>query len=148
MPKHCISRSLAYIPINEYKLREDVLHVKLVEQDIQILKLLRNSLTKLQDAISLPQLVALMCIGEQPGLSVNDLADLMHVPQQTASRYASVLMGRYDSPTTPATSQTKPLVAQGLSEHDPRSRALYLTAAGRDLLVSLTSSFSANPRRL
>lgn len=103
---------------------------------------LRASLAEVQDLLSLPQLVALLCVGIEPGLSVNELAERMGIPQQTASRYASVLLGRYDSPSS--TTLKEPLLVQGVSQRDPRSRTLHLTDAGRDVLVQLAASLNIN----
>lgn len=117
----------------------------LAKGDVERLSSLRSSLGKLQDTISLPQLVALLCVGVEPGLSVNELAERMGIPQQTASRYASVLLGRYESPTT--AQPKEPLVTQGVSQRDARSRALYLTAAGQEVLVALASSLNSHTKR-
>lgn len=111
--------------------------IELGKEEAKRLSALKLSLVKLQDTISLPQLVALLCVGVEPGISVNDLAERMGVPQQTASRYASVLMGRYDTPPNPTAPTKQPFLAQGVSERDARSRALYLTPAGRDILIDL-----------
>lgn len=113
----------------------------LTKKDIERLSGLRLSLGKLQDSISLPQLVALLSIGVEPGLSVNELSERMEIPQQTASRYVSVLMGRYETPTT--AQPDRALVIQEVNQRDPRSRALYLTAEGREVLVALSSSLNS-----
>lgn len=78
--------------------------------------------------MGLGQLGALLAVASEEGLSVNDLADRIGAPQQTASRYAAQLMGRYqeagdDKPAIP-------LVEQRVSLDDPRKRALFLTADG------------------
>ena len=139
---------MLYIPNIGYIRTEPNLKRELAKEDIERLSLLRLSLGKLQDAISLPQLVALLCIGVEPGLSVNDLAERMGIPQQTASRYASVLLGRYDAPAASATGQPKePLITQGVSERDPRSRTLHLTPAGQQVLVALASALNSKRER-
>lgn len=87
-----------------------------------------------QAELSLPQLVALLTIAVEPGLSVNDLADRIGLPQQTASRYVAILLGRYE---TPGQSPPHPLISQGVSEDDPRKRALFLTGLGENLVRRL-----------
>lgn len=94
----------------------------------------RDALMAVQSELSLPQLVALLTIALEPGLSVNDLADRIGLPQQTASRYVAVLLGRYE---TPGQSPLHPLISQAVSEDDPRKRALFLTAAGQALVRRL-----------
>jgi DNA-binding MarR family transcriptional regulator len=98
-----------------------------------------KALAPLQANLSLPQLLALCHIRLEPGLSVNELAERLNCPQQTASRYAAALLGRYQGiPGTPAEiserSKLDPLVVQEISQTDPRKRALFLSAHGEKLL--------------
>lgn len=96
---------------------------------------LRNALMAVQGHISLPQLVVLLTIRIEPGLSVNDLADKLNIPQQSASRYVALLAGRYQTETEQPLFE--PLVLQRISDSDPRSRALYITPAGDSMLATL-----------
>lgn len=89
------------------------------------------ALKKVQDDLSLPQLVALLTVGLEPGLSVNELSERIGAPQQSASRYVSILLGRY---TDSAASDRRPFIIQGVKQDDPRSRALYLAERGRDIV--------------
>lgn len=100
-----------------------------------------TALKQLHTSLSLPQLVALISVALEPGLSVNELAERMDVPQQTASRHVSTLMGRYETPTT--TFSQLPLLAQTVNQKDPRSRSLLLTPAGRTLVSKLLISKTA-----
>jgi DNA-binding MarR family transcriptional regulator len=77
----------------------------------------------------------LVAIAAEPGISVNELAQRIDVPQQSASRYVSVLLGRYQDPM--AGPQTRILVEQRISEEDPRRRALFLTLEGTTLLTNI-----------
>lgn len=99
------------------------------------LRRLLSALQLTQNDLPLAQLVALLTVAAEPGLSVNDLADRTNTPQQTASRHAAILLGRYESVASPAIKA--PLIAQGVSEDDPRRRALTLTLQGKQLLKSL-----------
>lgn len=89
--------------------------------------------------LTLPQLLVLLAVGKHPGMSVNELADEIDVPQQTASRYVALLQGRYAMPgDTRMTFAKKPALSLEVSQTDPRRRALYLTGYGRDLLMRLS----------
>lgn len=103
---------------------------------------MRDALAGVQAELSLPQLVSLLTIAAEPGLSVNDLADRTGLPQQTASRYVAILLGRYE---TPGQSPLHPLISQAVSEDDPRKRALFLTAAGEDLVSRLSPRSTSAP---
>jgi DNA-binding MarR family transcriptional regulator len=81
--------------------------------------------------LSLPLLLTILVVARRPGLSINDLADELDVPQQTASRYVSVLQGRYQLPGRSENAFAKrPFLALGISTDDSRSRALHLTDEG------------------
>ncbi|WP_116091841.1 MarR family transcriptional regulator [Sphingomonas crusticola] len=99
---------------------------------------LRDALLEVQNALSLAQLVALVTIAMEPGLSVNDLAERLRIPQQSASRYVAALAGRYQPLL--AESSLDPLIVQTINESDPRKRALFLTPAGRQLMSSMSSA--------
>jgi DNA-binding MarR family transcriptional regulator len=92
--------------------------------------------------LGLPLSRALLTVAQHPGLSVNDLAEFLQVPQQTASRYAATLLGRYESATTiSAVSARRPLLTLEVSQSDPRRRALFLTTEGSQLLEKLLSHY-------
>ena len=99
---------------------------------------MRDALLAVQGQLSLQQLVALLTIGADPGLSVNELADRMRIPQQSASRHVAVLTGRYQNDSTGAPLDV--LVLQQISPSDPRSRALHLTSAGETLIAGVVGS--------
>lgn len=101
----------------------------------QWLQTMQSALATVQGDVSLPQLVALLTVAVEPGLSVNDLADRTGSPQQTASRYVSILLGRYE--TAAGSGPSQPLISQGVSNDDPRKRALFLTEAGAQLVSHL-----------
>jgi DNA-binding MarR family transcriptional regulator len=96
---------------------------------------LRDALLTVQGQLSLQQLVALLTIGTDPGLSVNELAERMRIPQQSASRHVAFLTGRYQ--IDPTDSPPEVLIEQRISPSDPRSRALYLTSAGQALVAGV-----------
>ena len=90
-----------------------------------------GALKSLNPELSLPLLLTLITIARRSGLSVNDLADELDIPQQTASRYVSVLQGRYQVLGRAENTFAKaPLLTLGISTDDSRSRALFLTEAG------------------
>ena len=99
---------------------------------------LRDSLRVLQRQLSLPQLVALLTIHSNPGLSVNDLAETLDVPQQSASRHVAFLAGRYQNELSEI--PPKAFVTQQINPNDPRSRALHLTDEGAALIRQLLQS--------
>jgi DNA-binding MarR family transcriptional regulator len=103
---------------------------------------LSDALRALPSGLALQHLVALLEVGRQTGLSVNDLADILAIPQQTASRYVAVLSGRYDN--VDALSQFSPLIEQRINERDPRRRALFLTDEGREVLNTLLTTIKGN----
>jgi len=109
--------------------------------DLKLAKLtrLKSGLETVQAELSLHLLIALITIAARPGLSVNDLADELKVPQQTASRYVAMLLARYQNVST---SLQVPLIAQQISEEDPRKRALTLTDQGRDRLEHLLEAMN------
>ncbi|MDY0885378.1 MarR family winged helix-turn-helix transcriptional regulator [Dongia soli] len=100
---------------------------------------LRAGLETVQSELSLQQLIALIAIASRPGLSVNELAEELNLPQQTASRYVSILLGRYQnvSNTVPV-----PLITQQINDEDPRKRALLLTEQGQQRLNRLLEAMN------
>ena len=105
-----------------------------------ILDALSRGLQPIHEQLSLSQLLALVIIAREPGLSVNDVAERMRVTQQAASRTLGTLAGRY----APDAGERPPeLVRQEISKTDPRRRAVYLTDAGLDLLEDVLEAFLA-----
>jgi DNA-binding MarR family transcriptional regulator len=100
---------------------------------------LSEALAPWQTVLNLPQVLALVAIARTPGLSVNELADSLGLPQQTVSRHVAILLGRYQ--TTPEASQTgvTSFIRQEISASDPRRRALFLSDDGLALLKSLAA---------
>ena len=103
--------------------------------EVKKLRRLLVSLQLVQNELPLAQLVPLLAVATEPGLSVNDLAERTSTPQQTASRHAAILLGRYESVSAPALKA--PLIAQGVSTEDPRRRTLSLPSQGAELLRSI-----------
>lgn len=99
---------------------------------------LRDGLRAVQAELSLPQLVCLLTIASSPGLSVNDVADACGIPQQTASRHVSVLLGRYE--TVGGGGPAEALIHQGVSDEDPRKRSLFLTQYGEHMVTTLLAT--------
>lgn len=95
-----------------------------------------DALSPYQGTINLPLLISLMMVARNEGLSVNELAEQVGIPQQTASRYVSVLSGRYEGTNI----STDPLLSQVISTDDPRRRAMYLTDAGKQMLSRITGA--------
>jgi DNA-binding MarR family transcriptional regulator len=104
---------------------------------------LASALRPLQTELGLPQLLALLTIAGEPGLSVNELADRLDLPQQTASRYVAALAGRYQGAFGPVNaedhgrSKLDPLITQEVSQSYPRRRALFVSKQGRVLLDAM-----------
>jgi DNA-binding MarR family transcriptional regulator len=96
-----------------------------------------------REGLSLELLNALIVIALEPGISVNELGERMNVPQQSASRYASTLLGRYAEVGDAISSKPKlPLVVQEVRAEDPRKRAMTLTARGSDVIEKIIAESS------
>lgn len=106
------------------------------------LKRLRAALANVADDITLPQLLTLVTVALEPGLSINELAASIDTPQQSASRYASTLLGRYADALNGQARE--PLLEQKISLSDPRKRALFLTEAGRKIVSELVKTIWPN----
>jgi DNA-binding MarR family transcriptional regulator len=97
-----------------------------------------------QAVLSLSQVLALIAIARTPGLSVNELAEGLGLPQQTVSRHVAILLGRYQTtPDAPPATMTS-LIRQEISISDPRRRALFLSDDGLALLKSLAADAPSN----
>src|SRR5476651_459933 len=96
---------------------------------------LQSALLAAMDTLSLPQVVALLAVALEPGLSINDLADRTGLTQQSASRHASVLLGRQQNWLY--TKLPEPFMKQEINSDDPRKRALFLTSKGYDSISKM-----------
>jgi DNA-binding MarR family transcriptional regulator len=97
-----------------------------------------DCMRKIEPEVSLPLLATLFAIESSPGLSVNDLAKAIDVPQQTASRYVSILQGRYQPVGSSENFFGKePWIEIAISPTDPRRRAIYLTPRGRSRIDAI-----------
>lgn len=115
---------------------------QLTDTHLSQLAALANALRPLQADLSLSQLLALIAIAVEPGLSVNELADRLNIPQQTASRHVAGLLGRYQlasAEAADARSKMDPLIKQEINSEDPRRRALFLSDDGQRLLEKFVS---------
>jgi DNA-binding MarR family transcriptional regulator len=124
----------------------------LEEEEQSYVSRLSRALEPLQSELGLPQLLALFRIALEPGLSVNDLAERMGCPQQTASRYVAMLLGRYSAGAdsdlqNQNQSKLDPLISQEISQADPRRRALFLSAQGRTLLRKMVSQVASGGKK-
>ena len=100
-------------------------------------------LRSLEPDLNLQLALTLLVVARQPGLSVGELADHIQSPQQTASRYVAILQGRYELPGSDGNSFARnPLLSLEVSKHDPRRRALFLTAYGTKRLNRILDAAS------
>jgi DNA-binding MarR family transcriptional regulator len=90
----------------------------------------------LDNEMTLPVLMTLFTVMRHPGISINDLAEKIAIPQQTASRYVAILLGRYAMPGD-NNRHSVSLLSLEVSQEDPRKRALYLTNAGKSKLTTI-----------
>lgn len=105
---------------------------RMADFDNEKLTALLSALVAVGEDLSLPLLQSLVVVARHGGISVNELAEEMDIPQQTASRYIAILQGRYQFPTNLDNAFAKrPLLSLEVSTEDPRRRALYLTDAGK-----------------
>lgn len=116
-------------------------------EEVQRIRALAQALGSVEQELTLPQVIALLAIASRPGLSVNDLADAMGMPQQTASRHVASLVGRHHHVSKKLGflsfeleySFRRHLVVQEVNQADPRRRALYLSTLGRQVVDKLLS---------
>ena len=102
-----------------------------------------EALCSAEAELSLPSLIVLLAVAEEPGISVNDVADRAGLPQQTASRHVAMLQGRYQSLSGTNPWVLKPLLSQEINVADPRRRALFLTSNGTSTLEGILSKMYA-----
>jgi DNA-binding MarR family transcriptional regulator len=115
-----------------------------IDRETDRLAAMAEALRPLQTVLSLSQLLALIAIERTPGLSVNELAESLGLPQQTVSRHVAILLGRYQTmPDGPPASMTT-FIRQEISASDPRRRALFLSNEGLALLKSLAADAPSN----
>lgn len=117
----------------------------MLDAQLKLIRALRDGLIPLGERINLTQLLALITVAAEPGLSVNELADRLGLPQQTASRHVSILLGRYASINEGE--RGPPLLTQAVNENDSRSRALFLTDDGARLVSELVSNITSSVER-
>lgn len=89
---------------------------------------LATVLKSFDGSLTLGQLRALIQIALEPGLSINTLAERLEISQQSASRHAAILLGRYQTLENVTSDQV--MVSQQISLDDPRKRALFVTEKG------------------
>jgi DNA-binding MarR family transcriptional regulator len=136
---HALLRSYSVMGI--YLLMSEDRHLDSPSQEVAD-RLLR-ALLPVEQNLGLPLLLALAAVAREPGLSVNDLADRLAAPQQSASRYIGALQGRYSTPGRDV--GPVPLLTIEINPMDPRKRALRLTTAGEATLSRVLETLT--PRR-
>ena len=121
--------------------------IDFTDQESARLAAISEALGPWQTTLSLSQILALTAIARAPGLSVNELAENLGLPQQTVSRHVAILLGRYQTAADePAVTPTS-FIRQEINAADPRRRALFLSGDGTTLLKSLAEEAPAkNPR--
>jgi DNA-binding MarR family transcriptional regulator len=87
--------------------------------------------------LSIPLLRTLIAVSMNTHLSVTDLAELINVPQQTASRYVALLQGRYQSSESSSSFARGPLLTTNPSSSDLRRYELVLTPRGSARLEAI-----------
>jgi DNA-binding MarR family transcriptional regulator len=108
------------------------------EPNSRRIEALFRTLRLIEADVSLPLALTLVAVAREPGLSVNELAQRIDAPQQTASRYAAILQGRYESLEAESDKFARnPLLSLEVNAQDPRRRALYLTAPGKKWLARI-----------
>lgn len=90
--------------------------------------------------LGLPALICLLEIALDEGLSASELAERTGAPQQSVSRYVSMLLGRYQSPNM--IEAIEPLIEQRINLVDPRKRSLYITETGSGLIARFSAACS------
>lgn len=96
--------------------------------------------------LSIPLLRTLVAVSLNAHLSVSDLAELIRVPQQTASRYVAILQGRYQASENTSSFTRRPLLTHIASATDLRRYELALTSHGVSRLNSISDRiFSKGP---
>lgn len=112
------------------------------DQRVRIMRL-SNALQPVRDQLYLAHMTSLLAVAAEPGLSVNELADRVGIPQPSASRFVSILLGRYQGPES---APPIPLITQTVSPDDPRRRALYLSQHGEEIIQAILESVEKGRR--
>ena len=89
--------------------------------------------------LSIPLLRTVIAVFLKTDMSVNDLADTIGVPQQSASRYVAILQGRYQTSDGASSFTKAPLLMSKPSPTDSRRNELALTPHGEDRLNEILS---------
>jgi DNA-binding MarR family transcriptional regulator len=118
--------------------------VSFSEKEKERLAALSDALKPWQAVLSLSQVLALAEVAQSPGLSVNELAERLSLPQQTVSRHVAILLGRYQATSEAGPTNTTAFIRQEISTSDPRRRALFLSEDGLALLKSLAADAPQN----
>jgi DNA-binding MarR family transcriptional regulator len=109
---------------------------------------LNEGLKKAEPELSIPLLRTLLAVAVNENLSVNELADHIEVPQQTASRYVAILQGRYQTSEAGASLARAPLLTHRASSTDLRRYELVLTPkGGARVQAILATIFDRRPAR-
>lgn len=94
------------------------------------LEALNEGLKVAENDMSIPLLRTLIAASLNPHLSVTDIAQVIGVPQQTASRYVAILQGRYQTAESASAFNRGPLLSHKPSANDLRRYELVLTPRG------------------
>jgi DNA-binding MarR family transcriptional regulator len=131
---------LAFPPDSEYIPGDGCCTAFMTSLNSDQLNAVLAALRSVGSDLSLPLLITLVAIARDPGLSINELADRIQVPQQTASRYVAILQGRYQMAGGAGNAFAgEPLLSLQVSANDPRRRALYLTPEGSARVADILS---------
>ena len=95
--------------------------------------------------LSIPLLRTLIAVFLNTNLSINDLAEAIGVPQQTASRYVAILQGRYQ-PSDSNSFVRAPLLTHKPSPGDMRRYELKLTPHGAKRIDKILSYIYATEK--
>lgn len=118
------------------------------DQENDRLAAVSDALKPWQATLSLSQVLALTEVAQTPGLSVNELAERLGLPQQTVSRHVAILLGRYQTTSEAGPTNMTAFIRQEISTSDPRRRALFLSGDGLALLKLLAADAPQDNRSL
>ncbi len=125
--------------------------MQLSEVELQSLGRSSEILQTLQACMAIEHAPAFLLIAVRQGLSVQDLADALKVPQSTASRYVKALVGyEYREGSLGKIKwqighRGYGLVDQKINEQEPRKRSLVLTEYGLALVRRLQAVAAGTP---
>jgi DNA-binding MarR family transcriptional regulator len=116
--------------------------MSMTDSTLTALTTIDRLLHQIDDELGLQLNRALLQVALYPGQSINELAQRLAVPQQTASRYVAVLQGRYELPSASSSVIARnPLVTLEISGTDPRRRAIFLTPDGKKRINRLLTEY-------